>query len=185
MFPPALMKTVMDASLTPSAVFNEDLNKARKQLIGHCRDVSHLGLLLLKDLVEETKPARLCDEALLTIVAFADETQDWGAPETAAIAAVLLLGQLLTASRLTQEQFISETILQRHLRPLFSRSKPASLTASGRKAAYADSSAARGQSIPDDTAQTKPWKYTDLRAIPAVAWAVSHADVRCLGFAVS
>jgi hypothetical protein len=165
-------------SISPSyPVFNDDLKKARGQLVDHCLAISTLGLQVLENLVKGANPERLDDETLLILVSFTDETQDWPNPETAKIATALL-EQQFSSDSLSREEFITETILQRYLRPLFSRSKPASITASGRKAEYTDSSAARGQSIPDDTAQTKPWKYTDLRAIPAVSWAVSQADVR-------
>ena len=158
-------------------VFNDDLKKARGQLVNRCLAISSLGLQALETLVKGTNLERLDDEILLTLVSFTDETQDWANPETAKIATALL-EQQFSSDSLSREKFITETVLQRYLRPLFSRSKPASITASGRKAEYTDSSAARGQSIPDDTAQTKPWKYTDLRAIPAVSWAISQADVR-------
>lgn len=158
--------------------FNDDLTEALGQLTDHCRAISHLGMQVLGALLQGPNPPRLDDEVLLTIVAFTDETQDWTTPETVQIATALL-EQQFRASGPTQEQFITETLLQRYLRPLFSKSKPASITASGRKAEYADTSAAQGQNIPDDSAQTKPWKYTDLRAVPAMGWAVSQADVRC------
>jgi hypothetical protein len=77
----------------------------------------------------------------------------------------------------TKEEFLTEKVLQQYLRPLFSKSKPASITASGRKAEYTDSAATRGESMPEESALTKPWKYTDLRAIPAIEWAVREADV--------
>ncbi|KAL2023969.1 hypothetical protein VTK56DRAFT_204 [Thermocarpiscus australiensis] len=158
------------------AVFNEDLKRARDQLVEHCRSVSNLGMQALEALTKQTSSARLDDEeVLLTLVAFTDESQEWSDPETAAIASTILK-QLFSSSGPTKEQFITETVLQRYLRPLFSKSKPSSVTASGRKAAYTDSLDTRGQSIPDDSAQTKPWKYIDLRAVPAVAWAVSEAD---------
>ncbi|KAL2263302.1 hypothetical protein VTK26DRAFT_7422 [Humicola hyalothermophila] len=157
------------------AVFNDDLKKARRQRINHCRAVSNIGLRTVEELTKMNGSVRLDDEVLLTLLAFTDDPQDWAAPEAAAIATALLAQQFSTSGP-SREQFITETILPSYLRPLFSRSKPSSITASGRKAEYADSSASRGESIPDDSAQTKPWKYTDLRAVPVVAWAVGQAD---------
>lgn len=163
-------------------VFNEDLKKARDQLVRHCRAVSSLGVQVFEALVNQSTQARLDDDVLLTLVALADgRAQDWADPETAALAGRILESEFVATNGPAKEDFITETVLQRYLRPLFSRSKPSSITASGRKAEYTDSSApSRGQSMPDDSAQTKPWKYIDLRAVPAVAWAVNEADVRFL-----
>jgi hypothetical protein len=161
---------------SPGAVFNETLTQAREQLVQYCTTFSSLGIQSLEALMKLASPVRLDDEVLLTLVAFADQTRDWTTPEAKA-AATRLLEQQFRDAMPTKEHFITEVVLQSYLRPLFSRAKPASITASGRKAEYADSSAARGENIPDDSALTKPWKYTDLRAIPAVAWAVHEADV--------
>ncbi|KAL2135876.1 hypothetical protein VTI74DRAFT_6475 [Chaetomium olivicolor] len=158
------------------AALDEELKQARRQLVEHCRSVSELGLKVLEALIKQFSPGRLDDEVLLTLLALTDEAQEWSNPEIATISGTLL-EQYFNTGALSKEQFITDTVLQRYLRPLFSRSKPASITASGRKAAYADNSATHGQ-IPDDTAVTKPWKYTDLRAIPAAAWAVHEADTQ-------
>jgi hypothetical protein len=53
-------------------------------------------------------------------------------------------------------------------------------TASGRKAEYSEGALSRGESMPDESVRTKPWKYNDLRAIPAVAWAVHEVQVSLL-----
>lgn len=116
------------------------------------------------------------DDVLLTLLAFTDEMQEW-ADTTAARTANALLSQYFNANNTKKERFITEAVLQQYLRRLFSQSKPSTVTASGRKAEYVDTDT-RGHGIPDDSAQTKPWKYTDLRAVPAVAWAVNEADVR-------
>lgn len=172
------------ATLPPVVVFNDDLNKAREKLLSHCRAVSRPGIQALDALLQlrqqeqqqgSPPPRLLDDEVLLTLLALSDDNDDDDG-ETARTATALLEQQLGAGAGdgARREQFIAETVLQRYLRPLFSRSRPSSITAAGRRAEYAD---ARGRSIPDDTALTKPWKYTDLRAIPAVAWAVGQADV--------
>ncbi|KAK3323541.1 hypothetical protein B0T19DRAFT_207757 [Cercophora scortea] len=112
------------------------------------------------------------DEVLVTLAAFTDETDEWVAPEVAAQARSLLQ-QLLP--REAGEQFIVNTVLQRYLRPLFSQSKPASVTASGRKAEYPER-AGIGEGLPDDSSKTKPWKFTDFRAIAIMSWAVNESD---------
>jgi hypothetical protein len=120
---------------------------------------------------------RLDDEVLYTILAYTEETQTDGSHNTEAIADRLLEQQFNIQGSSTKEEFLTETVLQAYLRPLFSKSKPSSITASGRKAEYTDGLGSKAESMPDESAVTKPWKYTDMRAIPAVAWAVREADV--------
>jgi hypothetical protein len=168
----------------PSLAFDDDLKKALKQRLEHCQAVSGPGLAVLEALAKHANANGVPlgdDDVLLTLLAFTDESQPWTGPDTATRARALLVHQFDNDhNSLTKEQFIGETVLRQYLRPLFSKSKPPSVTASGRKAEYPDSDARVGQgSIPDDSPRTKPWKYADLRAIPAAAWAVSEADV-CL-----
>ena len=118
-------------------------------------------------------PGRLDDAALLTTIAFADESEPWATEATSKLASELLTQQLDEDT--VKRQFIAEAILRDYLRPLFSKSRPATVTASGRKAEYIDPE--RQSGLPDDSRKTKPWKYEDLRAIPVLSWAVEAADV--------
>jgi hypothetical protein len=122
-------------------------------------------------------PVRLDDEVLYALLVYTDNTFTRCSPQVTARATALLEQQFGVPGSPTKEQFLTDTVLQKYLRPLFSKSKPSSITASGRKAEYTDSSAIRGENIPEESALTKPWKYTDQRAIPAFAWAVHEADV--------
>jgi hypothetical protein len=138
---------------------------------------SGMGIELLGGLMERlVRPVRLDDEVLYALLVRTDQRTTWGSRESTAMALALLEEQFSIPGSPTKEQFITDSVLQRYLRPLFSKSKPSSITASGRKAEYQDT-ATRGESMPDDSALTKPWKYTDLRAIPALEWAVREADV--------
>jgi hypothetical protein len=130
---------------------------------------------IIEDLMKRIGPVRLDDEVLFDFLVYSDESRNWGSPKTKETARQLLEQQFSLPGGPTKEEFLTETLLQSYLRPLFSKSKPSSITASGRKAEYADSDANR--SIPDDSPLTKPWKYTDFRAIPALAWAIREADV--------
>lgn len=137
-----------------------------------------MGIAALEALIKQTTdPIRLDDEVLYTLLAYTDETPAEGNHETEAVANRLLEQQFSIPDSLTKDKFLTETVLQTYLRPLFSQSKPSSITASGRKAEYADGGGSKAESMPDESAVTKPWKYTDMRAIPAVAWAVREADV--------
>ncbi|KAL2189818.1 hypothetical protein L209DRAFT_797438, partial [Thermothelomyces heterothallicus CBS 203.75] len=161
----------------------QELLQRSEEFSEQCRDLAVPGVETLEALVKRTaSPVRLDDEVLLTLLAYTDETRPQRpSTETRATADRLLQQQLLgVPGAPTKEQFITETVLQTFLRPLFSKSKPSTITASGRKAEYVDGAASRAESMPDDTAQTKPWKFTDLRTIPAVGWAVREADTQLI-----
>ncbi|KAL2175557.1 uncharacterized protein P884DRAFT_205606 [Thermothelomyces heterothallicus CBS 202.75] len=164
-------------------VSGQELLQRSEEFSEQCRDLAVPGVETLEALVKRTaSPVRLDDEVLLTLLAYTDETRPQRpSTETRATADRLLQQQLLgVPGAPTKEQFITETVLQTFLRPLFSKSKPSTITASGRKAEYVDGAASRAESMPDDTAQTKPWKFTDLRTIPAVGWAVREADTQLI-----
>lgn len=159
------------------AVVHETFQENRDKLAHHCMAFSGLGIQALEALMKHaTSPLRLDDEVLLTLLVCADSVRSFAHPEHRATA-TRLLEQQFSVPGSTKDHFIAEVVLRGYLRSLFSRSKPASITASGRKEEYADGLTARGDNIPDDSALTKPWKYTDLRSIPAAAWAVREADV--------
>lgn len=137
-----------------------------------------MGITVLEALLRQTtNPVRLENEVLYTLLAYTNEEQSGGSHETEDIANRLLEQQFSVPDSSTEEEFLTETVLQAYLRPLFSQSKPSSITASGRKAEYTENAASKGESMPDESAVTKPWKYTDMRSIPAVAWAVREANV--------
>jgi len=126
-------------------------------------------------------PSVVGEELLLTLAAFTNKSvvRPWVPSAETAERASTQLRELLAASDTTQPRFIVEVVLQRYLRRLFSKSKPAAITSAGRKAEYVDPVAGRGEGLPDDTSETKPWKFTDFRAITLAGWVVGEADVRC------
>ncbi|KAL2267728.1 hypothetical protein VTJ83DRAFT_5005 [Remersonia thermophila] len=149
----------------------------RQTVTARCRAAADAGLQALKTLASQHPTVRLDDDVLLTLIAYADAAEPWSADDDHRRAvAARLVEQQLGIPGASKEAFLAETVLQRHLRPLFSRSKPPSITASGRKAEYPEGGAGRGESMPDESLRTKPWKYGDLRAVPAVAWAVREVD---------
>ncbi|KAH6635214.1 hypothetical protein B0J18DRAFT_472244 [Chaetomium sp. MPI-SDFR-AT-0129] len=147
-----------------------------------------------------SSPIQLDDQTLYLLMVYAGSSdQRIVVPSQVKAAASRLLAKQFTTStgndnnnRAEEEPrsktaFITETVLQSYLRPLFSRSRPATVTASGRKAAYPDQDDSGaggprrgGASLLEETAQTKPWKYTDLRAVPVLGWAVKEADSHLL-----
>ncbi|KAF3767499.1 hypothetical protein M406DRAFT_252813, partial [Cryphonectria parasitica EP155] len=83
--------------------------------------------------------------------------------------------QLQLSSHVQKDDFIVETILKGYLRPMFSRSRPRTVTASGRKAEFPDENDPH-RGLTDETKEVKPWKYADHRSIAVFEWAVQGAD---------
>ncbi|OTA97447.1 hypothetical protein M434DRAFT_275359 [Hypoxylon sp. CO27-5] len=139
-----------------------------------------LGLRTIKQLTKTplTPPFRLRHSTLLRLTAFTDEADPWATAESSALARNLIEAQLQVPGESQARSFIVEEILTGFLRPLFSKSRPAAITASGRKAEYVEPS--RYESIDRETPETKPWKYTHRYAITVFAWAVQHADAPLL-----
>lgn len=169
--PPPLFPKSGQRNLLPSLAFNKNLAASVTNQTRHTLAVSNLGLRALSALAT-LSAIQLDPECLLTAISFTDPSQEWSTFESAHLASTIL-----TTQKISKEEFIPQQILQRYLHPLFSKSKPASVTSSGRKAAYPDQSREDGGGMPDDTPETKPWKFSDLRAVPVVAWAVTEADV--------
>ena len=138
---------------------------------------SHLGLSLLQTLREDWQ-STLTDRALLTLTAFAGDGDPWSTPKTRDIATSVLLNQggknSIGGDRLIT--LISQTILLTTLRPLFSRSRPAAITRSGRKAAFPQDERDGHDLMNKDTPESKPWKFRHVYAITVFTWAVDNAD---------
>ncbi|KAK0714934.1 hypothetical protein B0H67DRAFT_229057 [Lasiosphaeris hirsuta] len=170
-------------SMLPSSDEEEDTDKMIIALQRFAEAVEP-ATQALEHLAQLTSPATWVhdDEFWLTLIALSDTTQDWTkiSPKVPGRANALIQARFAgDGSR--KERFIVEDVLQRYLRPLFSRSKPASITTAGRKAEYQDPSAGRGEGIPNDSEETKPWKFKGSRAIPAVAWAVDQSHEQLIG----
>jgi hypothetical protein len=161
--------------------------KAYRRVAQRCLAVSPSAIEALVLLSKKTTPAVLAkdEDLLLALAAYTDPSQPYVPSKDTSETANQLLQDLLAANNTTNDQFIVQTILQRHLRQLFSKSKPASITSSGRKAEYIDPSAGRGEGIPDDSDETKPWKFSDFRAIPLATYSVNQADASHLLLAPS
>ncbi|GAW21640.1 hypothetical protein ANO14919_111630 [Xylariales sp. No.14919] len=84
------------------------------------------------------------------------------------------------APKTEQARFITEDVLTDFLRPLFAKSRPITVTASGRPAAFPEPpsrySQGDGFGGADDVTVTKPWKYTRRYAVTVFEWAVEIAD---------
>ncbi|KAI0380436.1 hypothetical protein F5Y04DRAFT_98197 [Hypomontagnella monticulosa] len=139
-----------------------------------------LGITALEKLTKlpAKAPLRLQPSALLCLVAFTDTVDPWTTTASSALARDLLETQLENLGQSRTPSFITDEILTRFLRPLFSKSRPAAVTASGRKAEYVEPS--RYDTVSQETPETKPWKYTHRYAVAIFAWAVKNANTPLL-----
>ncbi|CAK7218416.1 hypothetical protein SCUCBS95973_003476 [Sporothrix curviconia] len=191
-----ILALVDDAEYDADVTHGGDNEERRSQVAGRCRAVAEDGLavlarvgLCLPDESSKSKSNGGDDDddddaqALYTVTALADASQPW-TTDAAAETANRLLADLFGAQDASRkQQWIVDGILKQYLRPLFARAaRPATVTALGRKAAFAGQAGdGRGGDMDRGTAnsespQAKPWKYTDLRAISVFAWAVHEAS---------
>ena len=141
------------------------------------RGVADVGLQALWQLLQNYAPSRIAldRQGMLTLLALTDSDGLWSTEKITSLAGQIT-DQLLRDS--DRDSFIVEDIFKGYLRPLFSKSRPSTVTGSGRKAEYQDPDLERERAIFHDERESKPWKYKDLRAVPAFAWAINQASVR-------
>ncbi|KAI0486519.1 hypothetical protein F4859DRAFT_528235 [Xylaria cf. heliscus] len=81
-------------------------------------------------------------------------------------------------------RFITEDVLTDFLRPLFAKSRPATVTVSGRPAAFPEPAPRYGQGdgfgSGEDVVDAKPWKYKQRYAVTVFGWAVEITDTDLL-----
>lgn len=127
--------------------------------------------------------AKLSEDTLLTTISFTDTSSGsdgvsgsypWTTPGASRLAGETVEGQL--ASHYEEDDLLVETILKRYLRPMFSKSRPKAVTASGRKAEFPDEDDPH-RGLSDENKEVKPWKYADHRALAVFQWAVRVAKV--------
>ncbi|KAI2619215.1 hypothetical protein GGR54DRAFT_647913 [Hypoxylon sp. NC1633] len=135
-----------------------------------------VGLQALKQLTKlpPKEPLQLPTSVLLRVTAFTDPADPWTTAASSALAKTLLSPLETQQQRAQLTRLIVDEILTAFLRPLFSKSRPATVTASGRKAEFVETS--RYDTVDHETPETKPWKYAHRYATTVFAWAVQHAD---------
>lgn len=145
-----------------------------EQVAHRSRDVAPLGLSVLRILDNEYS-VNFDLDTILTIISFTAPalTDPWTTQETCEVARDLLSQQLL--HNFNQSDLI-ETVLKEYLRPAFSKSRPKTVTASGRKAEFPEEDDPH-RGLADDSGEVKPWKYEDHRAIAVFHWVVLTSDV--------
>ncbi|KAL1869902.1 hypothetical protein Daus18300_005363 [Diaporthe australafricana] len=137
------------------------------------REIAPYGLSILQVLNNEHS-AEFSLGTLLTVISFTNPvvTDPWTTQEACDLAQHLLTEQIL--HHYNQPALI-ETILKDYLRPLFSKTRPKAVTASGRKAEFPEEDDPH-RGLADDTKEVKPWKYADHRAITVFHWVVLNTD---------
>lgn len=114
---------------------------------------------------------------LISAAAFTSSDESWTTTASAELSRKLLEDHF--GSQVEQQQkrakFITEDVLSDLLRPLFSKSRPATVTASGRKAEYVEPS--RYDNASAEAEARKPWKYGRRYAITVFEWALLNSDV--------
>ncbi|CAK7211279.1 hypothetical protein SEUCBS140593_001125 [Sporothrix eucalyptigena] len=189
-----ILTPIDDAEYDADLTHGGDNNEHRSQVASRCRQVAEDGLAVLERVGlpasnevgdDDVDDAKDDAQVLYTITALADAGQPW-TTDAAAAAAQRLLTDYFADDDQKKQQWIVDGILKQYLRPLFARSRPATVTESGRKAAFVDqASGIGGSKRDDDTAhvespQAKPWKYVDLRAISVFAWAVYESPAELI-----
>ena len=166
----------------------DDLAGRREKAVRRCKAYSSSGIAVLErvGLPVMASPKGKVHEAIegddaqvfYTLTALADAGQPWTTDAAAASAAGLLAGAFKGASRAAKPLWIVDGILKQYLRPLFARSRPATVTESGRKTEFGRGGGGAMTDIASaESPRNKPWKYVDLRAVPVFSWAVHEADV--------
>ncbi|RDL40006.1 uncharacterized protein BP5553_04346 [Venustampulla echinocandica] len=150
---------------------NEPASRQRALIL--TQHASTLGLQSLNLLITQipSSPQKTLDpQILLSLIAFTNPSDPW-TTQAASDTAHSLLSKY-TAQTLTSD-FIISFLLQSFIRPLYSKSKPTSITSAGRKAMPSSAPPKRFEAADLDRS-SKPWKYEVVYSITIFKWAVEN-----------
>ncbi len=135
------------------------------------------GLLLLSHLRRLVPPPRdEPDAAVLTcLAAFSDKNDPWNS-SSAQEEASNLVKDYTRSSRLSA---MLTSILQKRIKPLFSRTGNPAITPQGRKAINPRPNNITMHS--DIDAEVKPWKFRDVYIVTVLQWVLQCLDVSANG----
>jgi hypothetical protein len=161
----------------PLATDDDEYEKIKTR----CLATAEVGLSIVTRLQDyfpaEGEPtSALSVDALLTLMALGDTIDPWTTKEAADKAQEIANKIVDCLEGPEAAQWVIKNVLNQYLRPLFEKSKPTSVTLSGRPAAYSNSEEAE-RGLPDESRKTKPWKYRDLRSISVLSWTIKWANV--------
>lgn len=161
------------------------------QVAQQCHELAPYGLEILQ-IISGDYSTTLNNDVFLIVVAYVDtkelphqcgataDSLPWMSQESCELARHILRCQFfnsdLPGTMPVVETAIIDTILKGYLRPIFARSRPRTVTSSGRKAEFpVEGDIHRG--LQDDTSEVKPWKFVDHGAIAVFQWTVYRAEV--------
>ncbi|KAH8678662.1 hypothetical protein BGZ60DRAFT_401540 [Tricladium varicosporioides] len=155
---------------------------SRERALTLSRQKIDVGLQCLEILLTHMNPSApfpfLSNEILLSLLASTSSRDPW-ATEASTARATFLLSHASVQKRALDTDFLINYILQSLIRPLFSKSKPTTITTAGRPAIQS--------SVPKPRTTTelliceaKPWKYEKPYSIPVLEWAVANIPVAIL-----
>lgn len=149
------------------------LNHSNKPSHGDPHSVDE-ALHVLRCLVVDFS-ALLTNQDLICVAAFVDSQDAWTTQRAESNARNVLEHVMRNGAK---HVFITSTVLEDFIRPIFSRTISGRITSSGRKAHYIGSSqdhAAQDSLL--STGDTKSWKTDQIHAITIFAWAVEQSNV--------
>ncbi|RDW69699.1 hypothetical protein BP6252_08719 [Coleophoma cylindrospora] len=167
--------------ILPDATFvaNDELPGDRdaaqmKQSLQAAISMGEAGLDAITNLIQlNTQVAlKLENQVLLSLIAFTDKRDVWTSQKSLSNAQAILSR---CSEQIKSKEFLVDFLLKETIRPLFSKSKPAAITSTGRKAMPTSAPPRRFETADMDPAN-KPWKFKDLWAITVFNWIVDHTE---------
>ncbi|TVY37373.1 CCA tRNA nucleotidyltransferase, mitochondrial [Lachnellula occidentalis] len=131
-----------------------------------------LGLESLQILITQIsspRPSTIDPKTIITLITFSSTMDPWTTPAILSLSTSFL--SLYTPQTHTQDLIL--TLLNTFIRPLFSHSKPRTITSSGRKAMPSSAPLPKHDVAAERT--SKPWKYETVYAVRVLAWIVENA----------
>ncbi|KAG9243773.1 hypothetical protein BJ878DRAFT_104058 [Calycina marina] len=134
----------------------------------------HIGCYGLKSLelleaLDASGASTVSPQILLPCVVYSSR-DTWVSPETRKLARSRLANH---EEQISSREFIVDFLLQTFIRPLFSKSRPATVTSAGRKAM--PSSEPPKRFAVDAEKNNKPWKYEQVYAVALLEWAIEKS----------
>lgn len=125
-------------------------------------------------LLDTQAAPKLDNQTLLSLIAFTDKGDPWTVQNSISRVQAILFQ---CKEQLESKGFLVDFLLRDTIRPLFLKSKPAAITATGRKAMPTSAPPRRFEAADMDPAN-KPWKFKNVWAITVFSWVVEQAEVR-------
>jgi hypothetical protein len=151
---------------------------SREETLRIARQKGIAGLSTLQSLLSlyTKSPSILDPQILLSLIAFTSARDPWTTPLAVSNTTSVLSKH---AHQTHTPSFIIDYILQQFIRPLFAKSKPEAITASGRKAMPSSAPPRRFESA-DQELTSKRWMYQVPYTITVFEWIVANSSVSSL-----